>query len=92
MLEVRYIIATGEVSGWCGDKAQFGNLDRERTAEAIIILDIPVPPLSLDACLIKDNKLIDNPSYIEPPPPRDLEAEVDELKAKINLLKLSNMR
>ncbi|KKM93249.1 hypothetical protein LCGC14_1210220 [marine sediment metagenome] len=86
MLEVRYITATGEVTGWCGDKNQFGNLDRERVAEAIIVFDIPVPPLSLDACLVQGSKLIDNPSYIEPPPPRDLLVEVDELKARLDSL------
>ena len=83
MLEVRFITATGEVTGWCGDKKQFGNLERGRTSEAIIILKRTAPPAALDAYLIKDNKLIDNPSYIEPPPPRDLMAEIDELKARL---------
>ncbi len=85
MLEVRYITATGEVTGWCGDKKQFGNL-KDRGNEAIIVFDISVPSLPLDACLIQSNKLIANPSYIEPPPPRDLLVEIDELKARLDSL------
>ncbi len=37
-------------------------------------------------------KLITEGFLTIPEPPRDLEAEIDELKAEINLLKLTNMR
>lgn len=87
MLEVRYIKETGEPTGWCGDSKQFGNLDRGDPDEAIVILDIPVPPLSCGAYLIQNPdtvpELISNPDYVEPLPPRDLAAEVDTLKAKV---------
>jgi len=47
MLEVRYIEATGEITGWCGDPKQFGNLDRHRPEEVVKVIkaDIPVHDL-----------------------------------------------
>ena len=44
MLEIRFLIETGMVTGWCGDATAFGKLDRGRDTEAIVILDMDVPP------------------------------------------------
>jgi len=45
MLEVRYNKITLEITGWCGDSNQFGNL-KDRGNEEILILDISIPPKS----------------------------------------------
>lgn len=91
MLEIRYNKTTKEITGWCGDETQFGNLDRGRSEEAVIILNIPIPSLSCEAYLLVNPdtvpKLVDNPNYVEPPPLGDLTAEIDELKAEIEKLK-----
>ncbi len=82
MLEIRYNTNTKEITGWCRDEKQFGDL-KDRGNEVIIVLDIPIPLKGLDAWLFDTDKLIPNPSYVEPEPPRDLEAEIDELKARL---------
>lgn len=71
MLEVRYNIITKELTGWCADEEQFGNLDRHEENEAIVILDIPIPEESCTAYLYDEaaQSLIANPDYAEPPPP-----------------------
>lgn len=70
MLEVRYNTETKEVTGWCGDNNQFGNL-KDRGGEAIVILDILIPDKPLNAWLYDEasNSLIENPNYIPPEPP-----------------------
>lgn len=85
MLEIRYNTDTKEVTGWCGDPEQFGNLDRDRDNEVIIVLNIPIPEKSCSAYLYDEatQSLIDNPDYVEPEPPRDPLAEIDEIKTKI---------
>lgn len=71
MLEIRYIKTTGELTGWCGDEKQFGNL-KDRGDEAIIVLDIPIPEKGCDAYLYDEvtQSLVPNPDYVEPEPPR----------------------
>ena len=92
MLEVRYHLETKQLSAWCGDEKQFGNLDYGRDNEAIVVLDIPIPSKPLDAWLFDTDKLIPNPSYVEPEPPRNLEAEIDELKTIIdNITKVNGV-
>jgi len=84
MLEVRYNKKTGEVTGWWGNR--HGNHEaklKNRPNGAIVLLDIDVPDKPLEAWLYKDKKLVANPDYVEPLPPRDLFSEVDELKARI---------
>lgn len=66
MLEIRYNLDTREITGWCGDPAQFGNLDRGWPTEEIDILDIPIPPKPLEAYLYEDGVLSDNPDYRPP--------------------------
>lgn len=64
MLELRYNTTTKEITGWCGDPAQFGNL-LDRGGEAVVILDIGIPPLDIDAYLFDEasQSLIPNPAY-----------------------------
>ncbi len=85
MLEIRYIRDTKELTGWWGDR--HGNHDvklKNRPDEAMAMLDIPIPDKSLDAWLFDGKKLTPNPAYVEPEPPRDLLAEIDELKARLD--------
>ena len=87
MLEIRYNRNTKEVTGWWGNR--HGNEEvklKNRPSEAIATLDIPVPDKALESWLFDRQKLVPNPDYKEPKPPRDLFAEVDELKAKIKIL------
>ena len=86
MLEVKYNTLTKEVTGWCGDERQFGNLERE--GHKVVILDIPIPDKSRESWLCDGMNLILNPDYIEPEPPRNLSAEIDEIKAKITALEI----
>lgn len=86
MLEIRYRTDTKELTAWCGDEKQFGNLDRDRAEEATVVLDIPIPSKPLEAWLFDGNKLVLNPDYTEPKPVRDLEAEIDKINKKFNLL------
>lgn len=87
MLEVRYNKATGEVTGWWAmrhgnHKAKLKN----KPDDVIIMLDIPAPDKSITAYLFNGDKLIANPNYVEPAPPRDLKAEIDELRAGLDKL------
>ncbi|MBA7614646.1 hypothetical protein ES703_21914 [subsurface metagenome] len=87
MLEVRYDNETKVVTAWCGDENQFGNLARE--GHTVVYLDIPIPSRSPCISYLYDEveeTLIDNPGYVEPPPPRDLAAEVDDLEARVAAL------
>lgn len=81
MLEVRYIKAIGEITGWCGDETQFGNLDRGRN-EAIVILDVPLPTKPINALLYDGKHIMNNPDYVEILP-RNLASEVDMIKVKL---------
>ena len=87
MLEIRYIKGTGILTGWWGDR--HGNEAvklKNRSNEAMTILDIPVPGKSPDAWLFDEQtqSLVVNPSYVEPAPPRNLQTEIDELQAKLD--------
>ena len=64
MLEVRFDTETKELTAWCADEEQFGNLDRE--GNTVAILDIPIPDKPLRAWLFDEanQTLIDNPDYI----------------------------
>lgn len=89
MLEVRYNKTTKELTGWWSSR--HGNHEvklRNRPDERMAMLDIPVPDKDLEAWLYDkvNRKLMPNPNYIEPKPPRDLEAEIDELKASLKEL------
>ena len=88
MLEVRYDTATKALTGWWGDR--HGNHDvklKNRPDEKMALIDIPVPDKPSGAWLFDKGKLIDNPAYVEVEPPRDLETEIDELRAEIEKIK-----
>ena len=91
MLEIRYNTKTKEVTGWWGSR--FGKEEvklRNLPDDAIIMLDISIPDKPLGAWLFDEatQALINNPDYIEPTPRRDLVAEIDEIKAKIENLEI----
>ena len=91
MLEVRYNKTTKKVTGWWGRISSQGNHEvklKNRPNEAIIMLDIPVPNKELTAWLYDEAtlSLVPNPAYSKPEPSRDLFAEIDELKARIDRL------
>ena len=88
MLEVRFNIVTRELTGWWGSR--FGNEEiklKDRPDEAIIMLDIPIPDKPLDAWLYDSFHLVPNPDYVEPKPARNLAAEIDELKARLEIMR-----
>lgn len=92
MLEIRYNKTTNRVSGWCGRERSFGHL-QNRVGEEIVIIDEGVPPKPLAAVLYDPigKCLIDNPTYAEPELPRDLIAEIDELKTRLIALEPKEM-
>ena len=48
-MRIRYIIATEELTGWCGDKKHGDcvHLERGRPTELVVSVDMPVPTGSL---------------------------------------------
>ncbi len=91
MIEIRYNKTTGKLTGWWGNR--HGNRDvklKNRTDERMALLDIPIPDKPLGAWLFHKNKLIPNPAYVEPEPPTDLKAEIDELRTEIGELRNPN--
>jgi len=88
MLEIRYKKTTGQLTGWWASR--FGNHEiklRERPDEAIVTLDIGIPDKPLEAWLYDEatQSLVPNPDYTEPVA-RNLVAEIDDLKARIEAL------
>ncbi len=84
MIEIRYNKTTKELTGWWATR--HGNHDaklRNRPDEKMALLNISIPDKPSGAWLFDRGKLIDKPAYVEPEPPRDLEAEIDQLRAQI---------
>ena len=75
MLEIKYNTITGEVKGWRG-KSRFDTMITGES-EAIVKLDISLPPLTSSAYLFDEatQSLKPNPNHIEQP---DLQAEFDK--------------
>lgn len=94
MLEVRFNTATGEVTGWWGNR--HGNRAiklKNRPNETLTYIDTEVPAVTLRSLLCTGTELIPNPDYIAPLPDRNLEAEIDALNVElINLKGLVNER
>ena len=85
MLEIRYNKTTKELSGWWADRHGKHEVKlKNRPDEAMALLDIDIPDKDLSAWLFDGDKLIPNPAYVEPLPPRNLLAEIDELKARLD--------
>lgn len=82
MLKIRYNLEAKMLSGWTDVEAEFDGLIA-REGEDTAVLDIPKPDTDdyeyfafIDGELVPSGKL-------RPKPPRDLAAEIDEIKAKI---------
>ena len=86
MIEIRYIKNTGELTAWCGDPKQFGNLARNRPQEATAILDVDVPPKPINAYIYNGITLVKNDDYTEPKPARDLAKEIDGIKERLGVI------
>ena len=88
MLEVYYEEATKVIIAWRGEGRQ--GIRPVRDGEARVVLDIS-PPSSEGASVrdyVLDNTTIKlRPDFVTPPPPRDLLAEIDTLRADIKELK-----
>ena len=84
MLEILYDVATKEVRAWNADDNVQGNL-RPREGQEVVTWDIEPPAFKSDIYYVDlaYQAIVGNPDYVEPPPPRDLAAEIDDLKAKI---------
>ncbi len=87
MLEVLYDKATKEVRGWCADPTEFGNFP-SRKGQTVVILDCDIPTIESDVYTVDlvVQKVVGNPDYV-PIAPRDLYAEMDELRAEIRELR-----
>ncbi len=87
MLEVLYDKATKEVRGWCADPTQFGNFPTGK-GKTVVILDCDIPAVESDVYTVDlvAQEVVGNPDYV-PVTPRDLNAEIDELRAEIEKLK-----
>ena len=86
MLELRYMKATGLVTGWCGDPKQFGKLGRGRDTEGVAVLTEDVPAGPLGTVKFDGDKLVPNPDYVPPSPARDLAAEITDVKNRLDKL------
>lgn len=88
MLEVKYIIETGEITAWAGSPEHTGGHYEPGEGEAVAVLDIPNPEKPSFAYLYDEatESLIDNPDYVEPELARDPLAEIDKINKKLDLL------
>jgi len=90
MLKIRYDAHTGLLSGWTDRKAEFDTLvarDGEDTAELDIVKPVGVD--DYEYLVYQDGKLL--PSGKSEPTPivrRDLAAEINEIKARLNILEV----
>ena len=82
-MEIRYSTITKKVTGWFSRKGNHEVKLKNRPNEAIIELDIKTPATPLDAWVCDGKELTPNPTYVEPPPPRDTLKELDELKTRV---------
>lgn len=61
MLEVRYDLETGKVTGWCGDPEQFGNLPF-RPGEEVALIDDAIPVIPGEYVLEKGKLRLTKPA------------------------------
>ncbi len=86
MLEVLYYKSTKEVRGWCADPKQFGNFTAKK-GQGVVILDCDIPGESdVYTVDLVAQTILGNPDYVAPVR-RNLEAEMDELRAEMGKLK-----
>ncbi len=87
MLEIRYKKDTGVITASASSPEFMGGHLKPKIGEKIALLDIPSPEEM--RALIYDEAtktLVNNPAYTKFLP-RDLAAEIDELKTEIKILK-----
>lgn len=89
MLKVRYEMATNKITGWCAFAENWDSLIAGEGEDIIWLENYDgVPSMETDFYFLNDVKdaIIVNPNYIKPEPVRDLAAEIDKLKARIETL------
>jgi len=92
MLEIRYNKSTKEITGWWGSR--HGNQDvklKNRPDEVMIILDVAIPDKPSEAWLYDEatESLVSSPAFSEPGGSRDLAAEIDNLRARLDIIESS---
>lgn len=87
MLEVLYDIATKEVRAWNADMSVKGHF-KPKDGQRVYTFPIDPPDFESDIYYVdfKAKKVIGNPDYKPPAPPRDLAAEVNKIKDRIIML------
>ncbi len=83
MLEVRYIKETGAITAWAGSPGFTGGHLEPKDGEEVIVIDCPTPDGSSGEYLVTDGQLV---HVKELTPPRNLAAEIDDLKARMGKL------
>ncbi len=85
MLEILYDIVTKEVRAWNADMKVKGNF-KPKEGQRVYTLPIDPPDFESDIYLVdlKEKEIKGNPDYVEPLPPRDLLAEIDKLKVRVD--------
>ena len=82
-LKIRYDTKIRLLSGWTDNEAEFNRL-QARKGERIVELSITKPDADdYEDFIFSRGKLISSGKQ-QPEPPRDLLAEIDELKARLN--------
>ena len=84
MLEIFYLKAGKQVTAWRSEGRQGSRPVRD--GEAKVMLNIAaLPGTATDYVYNKTGKALElRPDYISPPEPRDLPAEIDELKVRLD--------
>jgi len=87
MLEVLYDKVTKEVRGWCADPAEFGNFTAKK-GQTVVVLDCGIPTIESDVYTVDlvAREVVGNPDYVAVVP-RDLYAEIDQLRTEIGELR-----
>lgn len=84
MLKIRYDQRDYSLTGWNGDSKQFHLLKERNENERVIILDVPIPSVNLNALKYNplNQTLIPNENYI-PPVHRNLLKEIYDLRNEL---------
>lgn len=87
MLEVLYDTATKEVRAWNADMSVKGNLN-PKNGQEVVIWSIDPPTLESDWYKVdlKRKRIVGNPDYTKPEPPRDFAAELKNLEQRVKMI------
>ena len=87
MLKIRYNILTAQLTGWTDNELEFDQLlIREGEGETLIDAIKPQPSNDYEWWCYEGVGLVRSDKALPPEPPRNLAAEVDELKARLDSL------